>query len=238
MFDGTVVSHDLALSETQMEACIGIVFSINPSKAGELAKAELGREPFGLVMALTDAVQSAPWGKCGIDENTPEMQQNNIQLMNADMRGLEHTLNVLDAHEEELENDYPAIYKTLRYGHTRATKNFAPSAKLTTGWFLPSVGQFMEFLENIGGLRISAGAIQSESSALAQSGKVILNRINEIFGYFSQEATFADPSYYWTSSEYDADNACTVFFHGDGYIDFNCTRKDSRMPNTRCILAF
>ena len=238
MSDGTLVGKGFTLTKRQKESCIGIVFSANATKAGIEAQRELGREAKGLVMALTDAAAAAPWGVFGIDENRPEEQQNTVQQMYEDYEGFCHTINILDKGEDEVENDYPAFYKTMRYGHNRQTRAYAPSLRLTTGWFMPSVGQWIEFLENLGGLKVSDSEMQTDEAAISRSGKEILNKINDIFGNFSAEAVFANPGYYWTSSEFDSNNACTVFFHGDGYFDFNSTVKNSAVPRTRCILAF
>lgn len=104
---------------------------------------------------------------------------------------------------------FPATYYATTDYETRESMKHASPAT-TSGWFLPSAGQGQYWWNYRTILLLSV------QNAIGQSGYVW-------------------KSYYWSSSELDADNAW--FLHLDGHV-FNNYKEGSTSEYVRSILAF
>ncbi|MSB76276.1 hypothetical protein GKD70_23820, partial [Parabacteroides distasonis] len=132
------------------KTCIGIVFQTDPSRIGDKEKQVLAAKgvatPHGLVMSLKTVTKSLmSWGE---DHDFSELTKCTDKVAcNADINGLLNYTTVIDyaaANNKELENFYPAF---------KAVKDYVVQApEKTTGWYLPSIGQWYDFTANLGGL--------------------------------------------------------------------------------------
>ena len=132
------------------KTCIGIVFQTDPSRIGDKEKQLLAAKgvatPHGLVMSLKTVTKSLmSWGE---DHDFSELTKCTDKVAcNADINGLLNYTTVIDyaaANNKELENFYPAF---------KAVKDYVVQApEKTTGWYLPSIGQWYDFTANLGGL--------------------------------------------------------------------------------------
>lgn len=132
------------------KTCIGIVFQTDPSRIGDKEKQVLAAKgvatPHGLVMSLKTVTKSLMgWGE---DHDFSELTKCTDKVAcNADINGLLNYTTVIDyaaANNKELEDYYPAF---------KAVRDYVVQApEKTTGWYLPSIGQWYDFTANLGGL--------------------------------------------------------------------------------------
>jgi hypothetical protein len=176
---------------------IGIVFCTDASRIGAGEKTRLKdlgvTAPHGLVMALTNASDGCRWGNDKVDENengqSGEPFKENIATLQKqynDINGYAETHWIGDKIKGSAESSYTAdTYKAfdvaLNYGATTETAQYAAPEK-TTGWFLPSMGQWWDILENLGGLDLSSYKTSTNSyEYIADAGNTALNNLN-IYG--------------------------------------------------------
>ena len=152
--DGGLVSVDRdwvnnPLIEEYKEMCVGIVFQTDVNRIGSAEKADLyskGVKPHGLVMALRNAAEDKQW----CINNVRQSKLKSCITVNDsynDISGLNNCKIV--SQETNYENVYPAFYYALEYN-----KSVIVSSSRTTGWFLPSIGQWLDLYINLGGAKI------------------------------------------------------------------------------------
>ena len=117
--------------------CVGIVFSLHPSK-------EEQRMGFshGYIVALEDAAEGKKvnWGK-NIDLPSPHTNIDYTEDFKNDCNGYIYNF------KGKFDYTNHAFILAINY------KAALPRNK-TTGWYLPSVGQWYELLSNLGGLKL------------------------------------------------------------------------------------
>lgn len=131
----------------------------------------------------------------------------------------------------------------------------APSG--TSGWYLPSSGQWYDICAILGGMVIASGGnytsgssrnlrwysidisgdTNNYSSLCASNLNIYLNTLKEK-GY-SIDLFSNSNEYYWSSSEYDSFGACSVGFVSDGDVglDYSCYGKTNSF-RVRSVIAF
>lgn len=147
--DGSLVDKDATLTDAQKEACIGIVFTTDPRRIGDGAKSALaakGVTPHGLVMALTNAGENCNWGDYAILEEGLTIT-GHVSDMYSNVNGYSDTQRIVNHYDI---SHYPAFSIAINYGKTEGTSGYAAPDDLTTGWFLPSVGNWWDILRNLG----------------------------------------------------------------------------------------
>ncbi|MBS7574630.1 hypothetical protein KG118_10730 [Bacteroides sp. NSJ-90] len=229
---------------------IGIVFCTDENRigAGEKAKLkDLGvTSPHGLVMALTNAGSGCRWGESGKNENEngqsgkPFVENiTTLQKQYNHISGYAETHWIGDKIKGSAESSYTAdTYKAfdvaLNYGATTETAQYAAPEK-TTGWFLPSMGQWWDILENLGGLDLSSYKTSTDSYEYI-AGNTALNNLNVYMGKVTGAALFGINTAFWSSSEFSSGHACGVDFSG-GSLYLNWYSKDYGF-GVRPALAF
>lgn len=135
--------------------CIGIVFQIDLSRIGAKEKEVLAAKgvttPHGLVISLKTVTKSFMiWGE---DHNFSELTEcTDKDACNADINGLLNYTTVITYAEQNGNLDNFSAFK--------AVKEYAVTApEKTTGWYLPSIGQWYDFTANLGGLQSWDNAI-------------------------------------------------------------------------------
>ncbi len=240
MKDGSLIAKGATLSAAQQADCIGIVFCTDASRigAGEKAKLkDLGvTSPHGLVMALTNASDECRWGEHGKDENengqSGEPFKENIATLQKqynDINGYAETHWIGDKMKDLAESSYTAdTYKAfdvaLNYGATTETAQYAAPEK-TTGWFLPSMGQWWDILENLGGVDLSPYETSTDSyEYINDAANTTINNLNSYMQRVAGAASFETYTYFWSSSEFSSGGACLVHF-SDGYLHLDWRNK-------------
>lgn len=209
--DGTEGWLDIA--PTEGKKVIGIVFQADKNRMSQ-AETSKGWE-HGYAVAVTVCAEP------GTNEWEWGVQRSNIVGMENDalttfiackkfIFGYEATQKVInDVGNGQVEalkdTKYEAFYQACQYGKTDYTKPYA-APENSSGWYLPSVGQWWDIVENLFGCKLEAPAGASGGQDKPYVKKNIRTQLNWIPG--AQNFTAA----YWTSSIYDEDYAWYVGF--------------------------
>ncbi len=245
MNDGSLVDKGATLTADQKAACIGIVFTTDPDRIGAGAKAALaakGVAPHGLVMALANATSDKPcWSNNEIDE--PGLTEtDNLQKMYQNVDGYTETRQIFDSYDDiTLETSYPAFHIVSRYGMagTDSDKYTAPGK--STGWFMPSIGQWWDIMRNLGNVEALDAYKDNTSKSyirLDGEGKKARDNINNYLTKIPGSHAMGRNDGFWTSSEINEENVVCVDYVSDGSFYFNRNYKTMLIYYVRCVLAF
>ena len=218
---------------------IGIVFQTDPYRIGLAEKEALGGEAHGLVMALrnTSVTSSVPWvaNFNYLDEGLTKILTQ--KQLYEDISGYANNKHILSNRGSF--DDYPAFKSAEEYGVQ------APAT--TTGWFLPSSGQWWDILQNLGSCHALAQSDQQNSSSTEDpnDGFVWGNTGNvaaALNGWMSEiaaegKSTFDGSMWFWSSSEYSKDLSLCWNINTYGWLKSRYTSKKF-WGHVRPILAF
>ena len=252
--EGYLIPGDIAqLTEERQAACIGIVYSTDVNRIGKAAKEVLtdkGITPHGLVMALTNASNSCNWGEPFRDENSngsegEPFKENTDQLQkqynNVDGYGETHW--IIDTYGRNgntaLQDTYTAFYHTSRYGTAESNTGKYAAPSNTTGWFIPSMGQWWDILSNLG--KIDLTSYRNSADSYADIGRTVPTAVDNINTYLqkiSDATPFSTDTYFCSSSEHDHLSACNVLFHSNGDLGLHYSGKERSGRRLRCSFAF
>lgn len=250
--EGYLIPGDVpSLTDAQQAACIGIVYSTDVSRIGAAATKVLenqGITPHGLVMALTNASDGCRWGEYDKDENrggadgapfkentgTLQKQYNNID-------GYGETHWIIDTYKNSgnaLKDTYTAFYHASRYGTTESSTGKYAAPSNSTGWFIPSMGQWWDILSNLGSVNLTGyQSSQENSKYIDGAGRIAVDNMNRYLEKISGATQFSTGTYFWSSSEYDGYRACYVNFDSRGSLDLGWRIKASS-SRVLCSFAF
>lgn len=248
-FDGNIVPNDA--ENPPAEGCIGIVCCTDVSRIGEAAVAKLKtlgvQKPHGLVMALTNASDGCRWGEYNKDENNGGVEgepfyenTDKVNKMYDNVDGYGETHWIIDKYgSTTLQGTYSAFYHASRYGTTDSgTAPYAAPAN-TTGWFIPSMGQWWDILSNLGGIDLTGKQEDtSGSTSISGAATITVDNMNKYLEKISGATTFSKGTYFWSGSEYDGVNACRVGFYSGGDLYLNNYVKGDGHLRVRCSFAF
>jgi len=146
----------------------------------------------GYAMAIKDAASGVNWGAYGVDTPLP-----NLGI--SDMDGYTNT-QIIKNYTTLSTSNYPAFYYALNYGVA------APGS--SSGWFLPSCGQWYQIAITLGGRSAGGQTIWTgEATATVNSINSYLNNVS------GSESFYYDTSinyWFWSSTEIDA-NCSNIF---------------------------
>lgn len=133
---------------------------------------------------------------------------------------------------------YEAFYRACQYGKTDYTKQYAAPEK-TSGWYLPSVGQWWDIAENLFGCKLEAPVSAPDESAKDGQDKPYIKKNIKTQLYWIPGAQGFTGAYdYWTSSIYDEYYAWYVGFdEKTDIISLDRGRKDASRQ-VRAVIAF
>ena len=143
---------------------IGIVFQTDPSRIGTAEKSKLGGgNVHGLVMALKNTATDIQWSH---EENNLEDVKDcwSKSEIYSDISGLHNYTKILD-HANSIGGieAYPAFEAVEKWNDMYSINEYRPPRN-TTGWFIPSSGQWWDILQNLGGCPAMADKGQQTSS--------------------------------------------------------------------------
>ena len=254
--DGNICPGEV--SNPPSENCIGIVFSTDVTRIGKAATEALkakGITPHGLVMALTNASNRCKWGKYDKDENADgddgaPFKDNTVNLKKQynNVDGYAETHWIIETYKNNgstLKDIYSAFYHARLYGTAegRTAQYAAPTH--TTGWFIPSMGQWWDILSNLGKVDLDSYKNSEKPSAeIYDATTTAADNMNNYLSKITGAETFSDTRLYiWSSSEHSSTEACRVSFSG-GSIFLGRYYKHEANTNyyyyygVRCVLAF
>lgn len=243
MNDGSLVSSTATLTDIQKAACIGIVFQTDVNRISAGAQAALkakGVTPHGLVMALKNAKQdgekNCAWSN---DENNLVMNNQPLSLSGyyADINGYEKTYIVWEREDFNV-STFEAFHYMSRFGVENNITESEAAPNNTTGWFMPSMGQWWDIITNLGKADLSS--YQQGTSGYADIADIhtsVMENINNILdkiGDGEYDAIVSD-IHYLTSSERAKNTVCRISFNGK--LSISATQKTSK-GLARPVLAF
>lgn len=251
MRDGSLVGKDAELTDEQKANCIGIVFQTDENRIGQAEKEALGGKAHGLVMALKNesgSVEAAnkgyAWGKIPDNGKTKEISavaRTRKDCYN-DISGLKNSKEIWDKLNESNTDNYIPF----RYAQDFSSQVTAPEN--TTGWFLPSIGQYWDIFRNLGGCEFLDEYREDETRLNFELGQLPDNKknlmtqmntqLNKIGGDYIDR--IGDRAYesFWTSSEYGWDFVIFTVF-SETALNIRARSKEEIKDNrVRCILAF
>lgn len=249
--DGSICPSDA--SNPPSEGCIGIIYSTDANRIGTAAKNALATKgittPHGLVMALTNASDGCRWGY-GKDENsggadgTPfKANTDQLKKQYENVNGYAETHWIINEYGKNgntaLQNTYTAFYHANRYGTTDSgTAQYAAPAN-TTGWFIPSMGQWWDILSNLGEINLDTYKESTDDHKYIDgAADTAVTNMNKYLQKINGATTFSTDAYFCSSSEYDGSNACYVAFNGNGNLRLGGISKGRSDTRVRCSFAF
>lgn len=219
-----------------------VVFAL-PS---EMNAADRAKWPHAYAMALKEAGTAVAWStrtNVAVQSSSHTFTAGNTGLF-TDMGGYEATHNITDRNSTDPTNfnatTYPAFFAALNY-------DTAPVG--SSGWFLPTNGQWERIVRNLGGMT-STPISASTSNFLSGQATTAATNINRYLNFNSSIATKIQRQYntlermYWCSGEYDASKAwVTTFDNSNGmYFSYVTTKTTTNFENgvnySRACIAF
>ena len=239
--DGTTVKPD-DLQPAQQKDVIGVVAYLYKTENNARLKSGVRdalaakgvAAPHGLVMALKNASVSIAWRTSNTQFGELKSTWKDSYATGAD--GYTLTTNVWKANKLD---EFPAFKATKEYG----TK--VPTPVNTTGWYLPSAGEWVDILGDKGLQAVSKSITEDVKnfssdyknwSGAAKTAISILKKKMEKVG-----ASNFDPFYlgqwFWSSSECSSGNAYIVDFNSGGDFFYYNDRRTCSIC-VQPILAF
>ena len=249
--EGYLIPGDASLTEAV--TCIDIVYSTDVSRIGTAAKQALKKKdvstPHGLVMALTDASEGCRWGESSKDENSGgadgapfKANTTTLQKQYNNVDGYAETHWIIDTYGNDgtaLPDTYTAFYHASRYGTAESSTGKYAAPEKTTGWFLPSMGQWWDILSNLGGIDLTRYQDKTDPfTSIPDAAPIAVANMNTYLQKISGATPFSRNTYFWSSSEYSGYSACNVRFYSDDYLYLNYNYKDYSNNRVRCSFAF
>lgn len=240
MADGTLISDGTTLTDEQKAKCIGIVFCIDSERIGDEEKSALNGNAHGLVIAKRDAATSVEWGR----KDTDIAELMNITTMAAaynDISGLANSKVIWETKDEDGNNkysldDYPAFKATYEFRTNEATK--APSC--TTGWFMPSIGQWWDIMYNIADY-YSLDKESTDSYVYIKQTELVHNLNSLVKDIGGDQIVDSHRIIFWSSSEHNNYDPHGVVIYSDysnetWFGQTHCNKE--YMGIVRSVLAF
>jgi len=224
---------------------IGIVFSNKVSVTDSV-----NGWTHGYAMALSNAASAVTWSPNTSTLEFPSSQVTSLTGYETELDGYTHCQTIKTKAGSNLSSNYPAIYYALNY-----SAYTAPSG--TSGWYLPSSGQWYQIITNLGGISTgttptqatdsgsgllywyySGGASTASSGINSYLSKVVSG--SNLIDWSYNSGDWTTSRWYWCSSERNGSYACRVNFGNDGYLYLDFTTKTSTIScnRVRSVVAF
>ena len=265
MNDGTLVKAKSAkyLSDIEKANVIGIVAYVynktealtrwfNTTRASDILDNKKNNSTrHGLVVSLKN-LAPASWGPMGswsdcfkshkhiYDQNDSNSSDNAYVVYND---GLEACENIWNSNNL---SDYPVFESVKAYRNSEAVNGFEYQY-YTTGWYIPSLGEWMDIIGKDG-----IGGLDWKHISLPQTNGVIwtyvrfdsvLSNLNNYIKALDEDGNgkyfnaFEENSNYWSSSDCTVNSTYVLYFSG-GKTAFGDRWKNATDVTTRCVLAF
>lgn len=249
---GYLIPGDASLTDAQQAACIGIVYSTDASRIGTEATKVLEKQgitPHGLVMALTNASEGCRWGNYGKDENSSgvdgapfKANTNQLKKQYENVDGYGETHWIIDTYKDNgtaLKDTYTAFYHASLYGTAENSTGQYAAPTNTTGWFIPSMGQWWDILSNLGKINLTSYRDDIGGyTSIPDAANTAVANMNTYLQKISHATQFSKGTYFWSSSECDGGYACLVIFLNTGNLYLGYSGKDLSDSRVRCSFAF
>lgn len=251
--DGCLLSRDADAGEVASSDVVGIVFQTDPERIGAGEKEALGGTAHALVVScrtvgdgalfqwfVKDGSSSRDETEIGLDNKFDgEDAYASFSMADADIEGYRNNMAVRTARAEDYAAGcYPAFKAAEDYGSEEYGRLTASG---TTGWFLPSNGQWFDIVRNLCGVTLDASNMVDWGM-----GDFYWTGLGDLSGMMdaamakvpdSRKSSYYIYSYQWTSSPASETGARYFDFYYDGTAFCNNLSKSHADP-VRCVLAF
>jgi hypothetical protein len=178
-----------------------------------------------------------------------------VAVMQTDMDGYTHCKN-LAAGGGSIAYDatnYPAIYTAKNFGTATYGGTMYAAPGVTSGWYLPSMGQWYTVYLNLGGVSAAMSATSNGDGVYGVWSGTSITASDKISAYITKAGTFVGSSnvdvigcnsstsrWFWTSTEFSASRACNAGFSSDGglYLSHSTKSTTNTDNRVRAVLAF
>lgn len=230
--NGTIVSRDSTMTEAQKAMCIGVIYYLD-SKDDEIGEEEkttmnnMGIGSHGFVVSLQTASTGSQWGPYrdieGITNST------DINSHYGDNSGMTNTAALGAADATNTSYAYHAVQEY---------EKAYPAPANTTGWFIPTVGQWLDLLEKFSGITLNWGypGWGHYSYECTNYSNDLHEKMEAVFENTQCTHTPIFPGNFWTSSECDSSQALYIYLQW-GYLRL-CETGKSDSYSVRCFLGF
>lgn len=133
--DGTIYPYDDKAKQPFTEGCIGVIFEVGTGAPGT-------DWTHGSVLALTTCKEAWSADNKTLESNVVTGISEVLTLNNGFQ--ISHELSSI-LRETDIPN------QALNFGTTEATKQYAAPSVISSGWYLPSIGQLVTVVKNLGG---------------------------------------------------------------------------------------
>ena len=218
---------------------IGVVFS-NAISATDSVKGWT----HGYAMALTNAASAVAWSSStysSTQEFTPLVSS--LSDYETQLDGYTHCQTVKAKAGSNLSSNYPAISYALNY-----SAYTAPSS--SSGWYLPSTGQWYQIITNLGGISIGTTPTSITTNGLiywyySGGASTTSSGINSYLSKVVSGSNLIDwasggDRWYWCSSERSGSYACIMYLDNGASLNLIFTTKTNTDVNNRVrsVVAF
>ena len=220
---------------TSNKTPIAIIFSTETSATDRARGWNYYAMALKNVHSSGSTVGTYTWGSTSTDvSGIINIPATTWQVRSSDMEGRTNTSFINTS-------SYPAGYAAMT---TFASQVAAPSG--TSGWFLPSSGQWYNILVNLGGMAAEPDnsyywSGNTSSNFTSKICATALNNKISVVGAGNYDAFFSNTSIeevYWSSSEYSSSSAYYATFYSGGGMDFARNGSKSRTGLVRAVIAF
>lgn len=187
----------------------------------------------GYAMALKDMTSTYAWGNQLDNSSLTNYNGEKSYLDRMDMEGFMNR-------SYESGSSYAASYAAKNsYGVAAPTK--------TSGWFLPSSGQWFEIISNLGslattGIKFDGWHGSTENMISARVANSINNRMSALpsssYDPFEVVTPTGESIFYWSSTEHSTNDALAACFANDGSMLFATNKSKTATCRVRPIIAF
>jgi hypothetical protein len=232
---------------------IGVVFSNQTSTAD---KAHGWTHGYAMALKNAAAYSSGVTWSTSPPSTSEFSDYSDWASMVADKDGYTKTNTIKTKYSSTLSSNYPAFYYALGYGTSQipsTTTYAAPAGSVTSGWYLPSIGQWYDICVNLGGMVTAPsttgtgyGQWYNGSSGSAGYAYKCAAAINAYLSILSSNGYSVDlfstiisgnTEIYWSSSEYTNSNAYYGVFRSNGGMGLGSDFK-TYTYGVRPVVAF
>lgn len=180
----------------------------------------------GYAMALTNATNGCQWGNNGIDETVLPNYNGDYDTFIINKDGYTESLAIKNAYSSTLQSAHPVFYYALNCKVTTPTNS--------SGWYLPSVGQWWDILINLGGMSTTVTLheigllrwyINDPTGNNIKYSYVCSENINAYLSKVSEQGYNVDLFFksnevetYWTTTEFGSNNSYIIHFGVDNNL--------------------
>ena len=235
--DGNLVKPG-AITESQKAQAVGVVAYLykDQTRVGEAVKTKLDRDAKGLVLALKNASSDGIAWSTNTTETVGDIYDQFGQAYANSYDGYSVTQSVFG--KGDITSTYPAFAAV----QTFQTSTPAPAA--TTGWYMPSIGEWADLLSDeggLGGVDISTLKNTTEEFVVDIRGAqtTAINGLNTAMDKVGADNydSFITSLHYWFASENSSVDAYSTYF-STSELSFSYGHKANATHRVRCVLAF